>query len=88
MCLKRLFCRHRKLTGISAFIDKTQYRYGENFTSVGYNEPMIILLCDRCKKWVWMPLSDMQVAMHNFQIEVDTTILEQYEFFGGKTKVV
>ena len=89
MCLRKLFCSHKYLTGISAFyykqteITKDDYSY----ISVGYKEPIIELKCDKCGKLIYLPLMDMQQKRHQFEIEVDTTLLEKYEFFGGKEKV-
>ena len=83
MCLRSLFCRHKYLTGIGAFIEKD----GRYYTTAGYKEPIIVLRCDKCKKMLKMPLCDMQVARHEFRIEVDTTLLEKYDFFGGDQQV-
>lgn len=81
MCLKKLFCGHKHLTGERAFVEKQED--GKNYTTAGYKEPIIVLRCDRCGKLIGMQLSDMQIARHNFRIDVDTTKLEKYDFFGG-----
>lgn len=84
MKLKQLFCFHKHLTGKSAFINKQTNN--PNYTTVGYEEPIIMLECDRCGKLIQMSLSDMQVGRHNFYFDVDTTELEKYDFFGGQEK--
>lgn len=85
MCLKGLLCGHKKLTAMRAFIEKQ--RDWADATRAGYEEPTIVLKCDKCGKLFKMLLHDMQVARHNFRIEVDTTLLEKYDFFGGDQQV-
>ena len=82
MCLKGLLCGHKKLTGMHAYIEK-QIDLADA-TTAGFREPIIVLKCEKCGKLFKMRLHDMQYCRHNFMIEVDTTLLEKYDFFGGE----
>lgn len=81
MNLKQFFCLHRNLTAFDAYIP---YQHtSSQYTAVGYEEPIIILHCDKCNKRIEMPLGTMQYNRHEHRINVDTTALEKYTFFGG-----
>ena len=85
MKLKQWFCRHRYLKALDAYLPEV--KYNPNYTAVGYEEPIIVLKCERCGKIFELPLSDMQYCRHNSNINIDIVGLLMYEFFGGGEEV-
>lgn len=67
MCLRKLFCRHKKLTAIGI------YEPYDPYCTATYNQVNIVCKCNKCNKEIEFEKNYLQHLRHEFRAEVDVS---------------
>ena len=76
MCLRKLFCRHKKLTAIGIYEP-----YDPDDTST-YNQINVVCRCDKCGAEVQFEKHYMQLLRHEFRADIDVSAVVDSNLWG------